>query len=100
MWKQELQQAIDTCGGQRPLADALSAVMRKRVSPQLVSYWLNRATRMEADYCLPLQYVTAGAVKASAFRPDVFRADVFDDMPREKLIEQIETLESPARANG
>ena len=100
MWKTSLLDAIQICGTQTAFAERLSAVMRKAVSQQQVSYWLNKAQRFEAEYCLPIQYVTDGKVKASAFRPDVFLPSLFDGMPLEKIVETIETLNSPARATG
>lgn len=100
MWKQDLQSAIEICGSQKLLAQALSKVMRNPVSPQQVSYWMNGGRQLPTEYCLPVQYVTAGKVKASAFHPETFLPALFDDLDLDKLVEQIETLDSPARATG
>ena len=100
MWKAEVRKAVELCGGQTALAEKLSEVMPDRIDQGHVSNWLHRDKSFREKYCLPIQYVTGGKVKASALCPDTFPAAIFDDMPLDKLIEKVESIESPARLTG
>lgn len=58
-------------GAQRRLAEAISQFIGQPLNPARVSKWLNYDQQMPSEIAVAIQEVTAGAVKAEEFRPDL-----------------------------
>jgi DNA-binding transcriptional regulator YdaS (Cro superfamily) len=61
-----LKAAIKQIGSQVAVARLVG------VSPQAVSEIVRRGRRVPAEWCLPIQAATGGAVSAHALRPDLY----------------------------
>ena len=62
-----LQKAIDAVGSQLALAKAIGT------SQQNVSYWMTRLDGVvPAQYAIPIEKATNGAVKRNELRPDLY----------------------------
>ena len=64
--KESLLRAVAAMGSQVALADAL------RIKPANVGMWLNGTKDIPARWCMPIEIVTEGRVRASELRPDLF----------------------------
>ena len=49
------------------------------VSPQAVSEILRRGKRVPAEWCLPIETATAGAITRHALRPDLYPSNKDDN---------------------
>lgn len=72
-----LSEAVAIAGGQSALARALSIYTGKKVGQSHVRTWLCRSLKngfrgLPAEYCIPIEKITNGRVRASDLRPDVF----------------------------
>jgi len=67
-----LKDAVDYAGGQTAFARLVSQFLPKPISQKHVWNWLYRDRRIAAEYCLPIETATQGAVKASMLRPDLW----------------------------
>jgi len=84
MEKEALQRAVAIFETQQALADALSAVLHKRIRQQHISNWLNRDLHVPSDYCPAIEHVTRKRIAATPalagtapvlavqLRPDIF----------------------------
>jgi DNA-binding transcriptional regulator YdaS (Cro superfamily) len=61
-----IERAVECAGTQVALAERIG------VRQQHVWNWLNRDKRVPAEYCLPIERATHGAVTRYDLRPDVF----------------------------
>lgn len=69
-----LRLAVEITGSQAALAEALAAFLKRpSVKQQLISYWLNNGTFLEAVWWPAFEYVTDNRVTREQLRPDVFR---------------------------
>lgn len=72
-----LRRAVDIVGSQVALAVSMteffvSTPEPRRVSQQLVSYWLNNGTLLDAVWWPAVEHVTRRKVTRQQLRPDVF----------------------------
>lgn len=71
-----LQKAIELCGSQEKLAEAITDLRRpldgKIVVQQNVSYWLTAPLGVPAHYCRNIEVITNNQVTRFDLRPDVF----------------------------
>lgn len=76
--KTALIKATEICKGQHGLARAINHRINKCVKPVLqqnVWSWINESGLVPAQYCIPIEEATDGAIKAIQLRPDVFKLD-------------------------
>lgn len=66
MSKTKLEQAVKILGGQSATARALG------VSQPNVYYWLHQAKVVPAEYAIPIELATKGAVTRHDLRPDLY----------------------------
>lgn len=61
-----LKRAVEHCGGQTALGRKIS------VKQGLIWYWLNKSGQCPAEYAIPIESATDGAVKRHDLRPDLY----------------------------
>lgn len=59
-------------GGQAELARRLAAHTGKKIKQPHVWNWLNRDRTVPAEYVIPIEHVTDGAVSRHDLRPDIY----------------------------
>ncbi len=68
-----LKRAIKYVGGQKPLADRLSVIMRHNVSQPLIRYWLVDSQKgVAAEAVIAVEQATDGEVSRHDLRPDIY----------------------------
>ena len=69
MCTEALKRAVKIAGGQKALASKLAGV-----SQQKISYWLNTAKKVQAEYVLAIEEITG--VSRHELRPDLYPIEV------------------------
>ena len=69
MCTEALKRAVKIAGGQKALASKLDCV-----SQQKISYWLNTAKKVQAEYVLAIEEITG--VSRHELRPDLYPIEV------------------------
>ena len=65
-----LAKAIELCGSQAALAERIG------VTQQVISFWLTKSRLgVAAEYVIPIERATDGAVSRHALRPDIYPAE-------------------------
>ena len=64
--KDQIRRAVEIVGSQKAMGEAL------RITPGFVSQWCNGTRQVSPRYCLKIQKLTKGKVKAVQLRPDIF----------------------------
>ncbi|KKL86661.1 hypothetical protein LCGC14_1942480 [marine sediment metagenome] len=67
-----IAKAVEIAGGQSQLARQISKIMGKPILQQHVWKWLNTVPVLPAEYCLPIEKITDGAVTRHELRPDIY----------------------------
>ena len=62
-----LTQAINHAGSRAALARLIKS------KPSTIQYWLAGKNRVPAEFCLPIETATDGAITREHLRPDIFQ---------------------------